>query len=354
MLTPLQQIFATPSIALDLGTANTRIYAAEAGRIIEEPSLIRHIRPDNRTQGDDEYLSHLNSRLVSTPLRGGVIIDVNNAITFLRPLIRRTRRWLRPPVSLVCAPTDTTEQEREMLAAAVLQAGAAYVSIIPETWAAAIGAGMDVLLPRAQVLIDIGEGVTDMAVIRDGRILFTHAVRTACSDLQRAIRSAVIAMHRLHLSDADVERLTHEIASLSSTPEAPHWITVCGFDLRRKCRTSIEVTRADVVGAMQPVAQKILVMIEAGLGRLPENIACEVAESGICLTGGGACIHGIDRLIAYRTGLPVHVARDPIHAVINGAIETLRYWRGKRRWWEHIVWPFQRSLLGNDGSGYFP
>lgn len=339
MLSQLKQIIGQPNIAVDLGTANTRVYASGLGDFTEEPSLVRHVEEETGP-APDEYLSHLNRQVVSMPLRGGVIVDIRNAINLLRPLVKRTRKGLRQPVSLACAPTDTTAREREMLTEALLTAGAAHVALIPEVWAAAIGAGLDVTLPSGQVLIDIGEGVTDMAVIRDGRLVHASAVRTACSDLQRAVRSLVMARHRVHLGQAELERLTHEIAVLSRQPDvADRFVTVAGMDVVARRRVSIEVERREVVAAMEPPLLRMLLMIERGLRQLPESASCEIVESGICLTGGGARIAGLDRLIAARTGLPVRVAKDPLHSVINGAIATLNYWEGKSHWWEYIAWP---------------
>lgn len=340
MLACFRQILAQPSIAIDLGTANTRIYAGRGDDFREEPTLVRHIRRDQESEAPDDYFTYLNSHLASSPLRGGVIVDIHNAVNLLKPLLKKTRTGLRQPVSLACAPTDTSELERKLLAKAVLEAGASQVAIIPEVWAAAIGAGIDATLPSAQMLIDIGEGVTDMAVIRDGRLVFATATRTACSDLQKAVRTAIISRHKVCPLPAETERLTHELAAL---PQGNGWadrdISVRGMDIIRRQEVSIVVNSREILDAMAPVLAKILTMVETGLRKIPENISCEVVEAGICLTGGGSCITGMDRLIAARTSLEVRVAPDPLHSVINGAIETLRYWQGKENWWENIAWP---------------
>ena len=340
MLSCFRHILAQPSIAIDLGTANTRIYAGQGEDFREEPSLVHHIRQDQDIQPPDAYLSYLNNKFTSSPLRGGVIVDIHNAVTLLKPLLKRTRTGLRHPVSLACAPTDTTELERRLLSKAVLEAGAAKVAIIPEVWAAAIGAGIDVTLPSAQMLIDIGEGVTDMAVIRDGRLVFATATRTACSDLQKAIRTAIISRHKVCPAPAEMERLTHQLAALQQGNDlTDRDIPVLGMDIIRRREVSIAVHSRDILDAMAPVLAKILKMIETGLKKLPENISCEVLESGICLTGGGSCITGMDSLIRTHTSLEVRVAPDPTHSVINGAIQTLDYWKGKENWWENIAWP---------------
>jgi rod shape-determining protein MreB len=340
MFSKLTQIMKHSCIAVDLGTANTRIYSPERIQITERPSLIRHMNDGKIPFGSDEYLSHLNRKFVSSPLRGGVIVDIKKAITLLRPLLKETRKLLRHPVSLASAPTDTSDKERELLAKAFFHAGASHVAIIPEVWAAAIGAGMDVTLPYAQVLIDIGEGVTDMAVFRDSRFIYASAVRKACSDLQNAVGSVVLAKHKVCLYPAEAQRLTHEISSmLQGQSFSPKLITVCGMDIVKGYKVAVNVNQQDIISAMKPVVQKILKMINFGLRQLPESASCEVLESGICLSGGGACISGIDRLIALSTNLDVRIAPDPIHSVINGEIETLNYWKGHKNWWQNIVWP---------------
>jgi len=340
MFSKLKQIMKQPCIAVDLGTANTRIYSPEFGEIVEKPSLIRHVNESKTTFESDEYLSYQNNKLVSMPLRGGVIVDIKKAINLLQPLIKHTKKGFRHPISLASAPTDTSDKERGLLAQAVLHAGASQVAIIPEVWAAAIGAGMDVSLSYAQVLIDIGEGVTDMAVIRDGGLIYASAVRTACSDLQKAVKSMVVAKHKVCLYSSEVERLTHEISSMSLEEAfTPKLITVTGMDIIKGSKVIINVNEQDIIIAMEPVVHKILKMINLCLRKLPESVSCEVLESGICLSGGGACISGIDKLIALKTNMDVRIASDPIHSVINGEIETLNYWKEQKNWWQNIVWP---------------
>lgn len=345
MISGIKKILRAPSIAVDLGTANTRIYASALGRITEEPSWVRLIKKDTDPLVVDEYISYQNSRLGSMPLRGGVIVDMKNAITLLRPLVKQTKKWFIPPISLACAPSDTSNKERTVLAEAVLQAGASHVAIIPEVWAAAIGAGIDIALPRAQVLIDIGEGVTDMAVIRHGRLIYVSAIRTACSDLQKAVHTAVMSQNKVLLSQAFLERLTHEILLLAQTRVLSHkFITVSGIDIFKRRRVTVEIDANAVASAMSPVMNKLFKMIQNSLNKLPDTIAGEIEESGICLTGGGACIGGMDRLIAQRTDLRVAIAPDPLHSVINGAIKILHQQKDKDGWWEDFNWPNPEHL----------
>lgn len=343
MFSKLNQIVAQPSIAVDLGTANTRLYAFGISKIMERPSTINLVK-DRGDRVADEYFRYINSTLVATPLRGGVIVDLKNAISLLKPLVVKTRKLFQSPVSLACAPTDTTEAERELLRRALLQAGVSRVSLIPEVWAAAIGAGLDVTLASAQLLIDIGEGVTDLAVFRDGRIIFASALRTACSDIHRAIRSEIMARYAIKIYDHELERMTNELKTIFYQPaSSDRYVLISGIDVVKRREVSINIDSQVVVDAMFPVIEKITGFIAGSVKKLPEKYYCEILESGICLTGGGACIEGIDASICQRTAMAVKIAADPLHAVINGATQTLQYWNGKRCWWDNIAWPsFQK------------
>jgi rod shape-determining protein MreB len=337
------KIIARPNIAIDLGTANTRISTFEPDRITEEPSLVRNIR-HYKNNDTDAYIAYLNSRLASFPLRGGVVVDVNSATRLLKPLFKRLNKGLRRPVSLACAPTDTSEKERNLLAEAIISAGCSHVAIIPEPWAAAIGAGIDPTLPSAQLLIDIGEGVTDMAVIKDGNFIFTSAIRTACFDIHKAMRTAIISRYRVFVYPSDIERLTHKVDTILESNTFPlETITVKGIDIIRRQEVSIEVSNMEIISAIETVIYKILKMIETSLKKLPQNIYNEISESGICLTGGGSYIKGMEKMLSLRTNLKVNIAPDPMHAVIKGATQTLRYWEKQEFWWKNIVWPISSS-----------
>jgi|GEM_PF-398856 len=347
MLSILKKIVLQPNIAIDLGNANTRIYSCESGMIAEERSLVQTVSQKARSQNLDLLIDYLNTQLVFSPLRGGVVVDSRTAVALLKPLFKRARKTLRSPASLACAPTDASESERRLLAEAVLQAGASRVAIVPEPLTAAIGAGIDTSSPHSQLLIDIGDGVTDMAVIRNGRLVFTFALRIACSDLHKAVRSAIISKHRVYPCSTEVEKLMYEIDVTPPIQSALERLTtVKGIDIVKRREVIIEISHEDTLGAITPIVSRILKMIQTALKRLPEDVGCEVLESGICLTGGGSCIRGMDKLIALKTGLEARVAADPLHAVINGAIQTVEFWKEKQSWWENLVWPVSATNNG--------
>jgi rod shape-determining protein MreB and related proteins len=336
----LDKLISRPNVAVDLGTANTRLYSCEKGMIAEEPSVVRMINGPSGKDSQDKLINYLNSRFISFPLRGGVITEAEKAVTLLKPMFKRVRT-LRAPVSLACAPSDSTEKERKLLTEAISNAGASHVAIIPEPWAAAIGAGIDMESPIAQLLIDIGHGVTDMVVIRRGRLIFSSAIRTACSDLHKAVRSAIIGRHRLSPYNSDIERLTYEIDGILEPgalfDDRP--IKVEGIDIVKRREAVVNVTRRETIKALEPVIYRMLHMIQTGVERLSEKTLSELQDTGIVLTGGGSCIKGMAKLIEIKTGLQTRVADDPTHAVINGAKQTLEYWKEKKEWWKEITWP---------------
>jgi len=339
----IRQLVGDPDLAIDLGTANTRLYAFGLGIVAEEPSLVQ-INPQKEavTETTDFRSSKKAIGMVS-PLRAGVIDDINATVLLLKPLFQRARRFglMRPRV-LACAPTDTSEKERNALAESNRRAGGAEVVIIPEPLAAAIGAGLDVASPYAQMIVDIGDGVTDIAIIREGQIIKTAAIRKACSDLQIFVLHMVAQRYGIWLYPKEVERLMQDLDSIRQTvPQRT--IMAMGFHLKKRCEISVEINQQEVFIAMEPIVYKILLTIEMTLRQLPPEIACEVFENGIYLTGGGACIKGMDRLVASKINLNVQSANDPMHAVINGAIQILQYGDRIEHWWESITWPISPS-----------
>lgn len=337
------EMMQQPALAIDFGTANTRIYKSSDGKTIERPSSIRLVTATSEAS-IDEYYRHINNKISLKPLRKGVVVDLKNATLLVKPYVKRTGKFLFAPIILTCAPTGTTEKERDYLRRALMKAGASRVPIIPEVWAAANGAGMDVTLPTAQCVIDIGAGITDLAVFRDGRIAHCDAIRLACDDLQRAVRSTVMSKYRLQVSDMQTEKLTQVISSLPfSLQRQPETrcptLDICGIDIFTGKETHRDMTKIEVSQAIEPVLQKIIKMIKLSLKRIPEKLYGELLDSEIVLTGGGACIEGMDRLIAYHTHMRVRVPSDPLYSVINGAIQTLNFWNGKKCWWENMTWP---------------
>ncbi len=295
----LGSVFADPDLAIDLGTATTRLCTARSA-IAEVPSAT----PD----------------LGSAPVRAGVVVDSRQAADLLAPLIRAARRGgLLRPRALVCAPTDASQHEREALIEAIYAAGATGVMLACEPLAAAIGAGLDVASERARVLVDIGEGVTDMAVIRAGTLVSTHATRVGCADLADALRRWTANATGIEVSRPAAAAFFRQWDFLTPPPpETRYWLH-CQDDAQR----SLALMAGGISAATDGVIEHIVSEIADFLHDLPPELSCEVIENGLCLTGGGALLPGLATRIARRTSLDVNVPPDPLHAVIHGARQML-------------------------------
>ena len=321
----LRNLIADPDLALDLGTASTRIFAAGLGLVVDEPTKVRlsEAPPDGPGDGPTRRPGQEADGCWATPVKAGVVTDLPATVEMLRPLLSRTRRFglFRPRV-LACAPAAATDEERQALREALRLAGAAAVSIIPETRAAAIGAGFDLSLPYAQMLADIGDGVTEVAVLRSGEVVRQASIRVACSDLKDAIRATVLAHHGVTLFGTEAERLMKAVGIRNGTDKTGTLMAI-GAAPDSGATRRIRVERQDVAQAMSPVIGEIVSVIRSVLLALPAGIACEVIESGLCLTGGGACLGGMSAKLAQETSLDVRTAANPVYAVINGAGEIL-------------------------------
>ncbi|MGH9840073.1 MAG: rod shape-determining protein [Blastocatellia bacterium] len=324
----LRRVFSAPDLAIDLGTANTRLYANGRGLIADEPSLVK-IQPET---GAVEAVGARAARLAKldplsspvSPLHAGVVADVEVATLLLRPMLKRAQRFgFFKPRALTCAPTDACDEERAALVEATRKAGASAVVVVPEPLAAAIGAGLDIALPYAQMLVDIGDGVTDIAVIRSGSLLTTSAIRTACSDLRHSISQMVAFRYGVLPFPREAELLMHRVGALQIYEEE-RLFTTAGTDLLTGRSITLCVSSYDIMEAIQPALDTIIEAIHRMVRDLPLRTSCEVIENGICLTGGGAQLRGISARLAKETSLDVRTAKDPMRAVIKGARQMLK------------------------------
>lgn len=323
VLSSLRKALA-PDVAIDLGTANTRLYAHGQGIVADIPSAVKVNNPKGSIEMLGQELATAKDLYKSVlPLQAGVIKDIDAATYLLTPLMQRVRRLgLIKPRVLACAPTDASSEERAALVEATLRAGAATVTIEPEPLAAAIGAGLDISSDYAQMLVDIGDGVTDIAVIRSNSLITTSATRIACSNIHHAIQNMVLKQYNLSLSLSEAEQLTKKIGALPiSTSNSIQ--RVYAINPLTGQQITAQIKTEDIAQAILPVMNKIVTTICTVIRDLPPMTSCEVIENGICLTGGGACLPGIQELIAAKTLLDVKPVTNPMHAVINGARQML-------------------------------
>jgi rod shape-determining protein MreB len=306
-------IFSSADVSIDLGTANTRLAGARLFAALPTKTRVKR-----------------RSSEMVTPVRGGVVKDVPATTFFLRNLLKRAHRFRRPRV-LICAPSDVSATEKEALFEATRRAGASHVAIVPEPLAAAVGAGLDLSSPYAQMLVDIGDGVTDIAVIRGGDIIQTSALRKAGSDLHRAVQRMMLDRHPVIISRTVAETLTCRLGSVDGHSSSK-FLKIYGVEASGQ-QITVTVRSEDVYEAIAPVVQMIVETIVRAVRYMSPQVCAEVAETGICLTGGVAGLPGIDKLIEKETNLPVKLAPAPLTSVIDGASRMLET-SAKTNFWQ--------------------
>lgn len=320
LFSAISSFLHSPDMALDLGTANTRLFAAGKGLLADVPTRVRAVRRGKRRDANSPALKGAVERVKSVaPLRGGAVVDVGAAARLLNRLVNRASRFgffIRPRI-LVCAPTCLSDRERIALVEATRQAGARAVAVVPEPLAAAVGAGLDVCSLYAQLIIDIGDGVTDIALIREGGLIQVAATRVAGNELHKAVQRMALLRHQIWLSEKAAESLTIKLGTVHRQI-LPDSLEVCGVtNYGRKIKATIE--SREVSDAIRPIVNIIAAAISRAVREISPELCAEVIETGICLTGGGALLPGIAELIAEKTDLPVVLAPSPLHSVIDGA-----------------------------------
>lgn len=306
----LQKLIAGRDLALDVGTANIRLYAQGKGLIAQTPSFL----PSSSQESEISP---------SFPLTGGVVTDIAGITSLLSPLFENGKRFkVIPSRVLVCSPTDASSKEKEALLQAVKQAGAVKTRMIPEPLAAAVGMNLDLTSPFSQMVIDIGDGVTDMAILQEGQIVWAKALRKGCGDLHRAVQKWFETHYDLKVSYWNSEKTTLE-TSLSYQSNETKMVTVSGYEKSNQSRLTLSVPSLEIWNVLNPIALEIIQFIRGQIHSLPAELAVDIIDDGLTLTGGGACLQGMSELIAKMTHLEVKVATHPLHSVIHGAGDIL-------------------------------
>ena len=312
-------------MAVDLGTANTLVYVRGRGVLLNEPSVVAL---DAETQEILAVGSEAKQMLGRTPggitairpLKDGVIADFESTEQMLRLFIQRVhrRRYFAKPRLVICVPSGITAVEQRAVKEAGYQAGARRVYIVEEPMAAAIGAGLPVHEATGNMVVDVGGGTTEVAVISLGGVVTSLSIRTAGDDLDAAIVSWMKKEYSLMLGERTAEEVKLTLGSafpLASEPEAE----IRGRDLVSGLPRSVLVSSADVRQALEEPLQDIVDAVRTTLDRTPPELAGDIMDRGLVLTGGGALLRGLDERLRHETGMPVHVAEDPLHSVAIGA-----------------------------------
>jgi rod shape-determining protein MreB and related proteins len=321
--------FGSPNMAIDLGTANTLVYVQDRGIVLNEPSVVA-IETLNgvkkvKAVGDDAKL--MMGKTPDTieairPLRDGVIADIEVAEAMIKHFIQKVngrKSLLRYPEIVICVPSGSTSVERRAIRDAASNAGASQVFLMVEPMAAAIGAGMPVTEPIGSMVVDIGGGTTEVAVLSLRGLAYTTSVRIGGDKMDEAIVSYVRRHHNLLIGESTAERIKKEYGT-AMVPVDGYGasIPVKGRDLVNGVPREITITQANVAEALSEPIGAIIEGVRIALENTAPELAADIVDQGIVLTGGGALIPRLDEYLREETGLPVSVAEDPLTCVALG------------------------------------
>lgn len=328
----LRNLFAR-DIGIDLGTANTLVYLKGKGIILQEPSVVALQRDTGEVLAVGEEAKKMIGRtpgniIAVRPMKDGVIADFDVTQQMLTRFIRKAiagNRLFRPRV-VIAVPSGVTEVERRAVREATIQAGASDAEPIEEPMAAAIGAGLPTQEPTGSMIVDIGGGTTEVAIISLGGIVTSRSIRVAGDELDEAIVNYVKRNYNLLIGDRTAEEVKIAVGSALPIEKDEQQIDMRGRDLVTGLPKTIRIGSNEVQKALAEPVALILEAIKVTLERTPPELAADIMDRGIVMSGGGAMLRGLDRLIARETGMPVHVADEPLLCVALGAgkyLETL-------------------------------
>jgi rod shape-determining protein MreB len=317
-------VFAN-DIGIDLGTANTLLYVRGHGIVLSEPSIVALERqrrvPIAVGRAAQAMLGRTPGNIeVIRPLRDGVIADFDVAHTMLQALIERVQprgRVLRPRI-VVGVSSGITQVEKRAVREAAMQAGARAVYLVEEPMAAAIGAGLPIHEPGGHLVVDIGGGTTEVAVISLSGIVYCQSVRTAGDDMNEAIAQYIRKHYNLLVGERRIEEIKLALRAPETGGDAPRTVEVKGSDLVARVPKIIHINEDELRDALYDCINIIVESVRVVLERTPPEIAADMVDNGIVLTGGGALLVGLDEIIRKETYLPVTVAANPLQCVAMG------------------------------------
>jgi rod shape-determining protein MreB and related proteins len=315
-------------IAIDLGTANTLVYLRGEGIRVSEPSVVAVDTGTDEVHAVGEEAQRMIGRTPATisavrPLRHGVITDFETTEAMLRHFIGRVHRSrFAHPRLVMCAPSGITDVERRALEEACLSAGARSVTLIEEPMAAAIGAGLPIGEPIANVVVDIGGGTSEVAVISLGGIVVSRSLRLGGYDFDEAGATYIRRHHRLAIGETTSEAVKLEVGSVQPD-EADSSYQVRGRDPASGLPREVEVTSAEMREALEPLVVEIIDSVKDALENTPPELAADLTRRGILLAGGGALLRGFAERLQAESHVPVGLAEDPLTCVVLGAGHAL-------------------------------
>jgi len=322
-------MFGGQDLGIDLGTASVLVYIKGKGIVLNEPSVVAIDRNNNKILAVGEearlMLGRTPGHIVAVrPLRDGVISDYNVTEKMLRYFIDKAigRKRIFKPRMVVCVPSGVTEVEKRAVIDAANQAGARTTKLIEEPIAAAIGAGLDISKASGNMVIDIGGGTSDIAVISLGGIVVSSSIKVAGDKFDEAIVRYMRKKHNVMVGERTAEELKIKVGTAYPREEEVS-IEVRGRNLISGLPKTMEVTSQEMLEALAEPVAAVADAVHSVLERTPPELAADVSDRGIVMTGGGSLLYGLDKLISKRTGIPVYIAEDPISCVAIGTGKAL-------------------------------
>ena len=328
MLSGLLGYFSN-DIGIDLGTANILIYVKDRGIVIREPSVVAIHQATNRVLAVGEEAKRMLGRtpgdiVAIRPMKAGVIADFEVTEAMLRYFIQKSqpRKWAVRPRVVISVPSGITEVEKRAVKDSALHAGAREVMLIEEPMAAAIGVGLPVQDPAGNMIVDMGGGTTEVAIISLSGIVQSKSVRTGGDEMDEAIVQYMKRVYNLQIGERTAEEIKITLGSAYPLGDEMS-MEVKGRDLVAGLPKTLTITSEEIREALEEPVRAIIEGIRVTLERCPPELASDLIDRGIVLAGGTSQLRGLDRLIAEQTGLPVHVAEDPLSAVAEGTGKVL-------------------------------
>jgi rod shape-determining protein MreB len=321
--------FLSSDLAIDLGTANTLVYARNKGIVVSEPSIVAVNRITGKVEavGKDakDMLGRTPGNIVAIrPMKDGVIADFEITEKMLSHFIRKAhnRSTLVRPRIIIGIPSEVTQVEKRAVKDSALKAKASEVYLVDQAMAAAIGAGLPITEPSGNMVVDIGGGTTDIAVISLAGIVYSKSVRVAGNEMDEAIIQHIKKKHNLLIGERTAEQIKLELGSAYPLDE-PLSMEIKGRDLIEGIPKTLTITDAEIREALAEPISVIVNAVRVALERTPPELSADIVDRGIVLTGGGSLLKNLDKLLREETGLPVSVAETPLSSVVLGTGKML-------------------------------
>jgi rod shape-determining protein MreB and related proteins len=322
-------------MAIDLGTANTLVYVKGRGIVLNEPSVVAIMNKGGKKQvlevgnAAKMMLGRTPGNIEAIrPMRDGVIADFEVAEEMIKHFIRKVhnRRSFANPMIIICVPSGATAVERRAIQESALSAGARRVYLIEEPMAAAIGADLPVTEATGSMIVDIGGGTTEVAVLSLGGIVYARSVRVGGDKMDDAIISYIRRHHNLLVGEASAERIKKEVGCARAPEKGSETrIDIKGRDLLNGVPKEISITQAQIADALQEPVSQIIDAVKVALEATPPELAADIVDKGIVLTGGGSLLTNLDQVLREETGLPVSIADEPLSCVALGTGKVLEH-----------------------------